>query len=150
MDAGPGRAQPPANISRNGASAGGICAAYGLHACGVSAGDGASPLRIMGISDHRIFCADIALWDSARFYVSGGLPASARHWRDSRLGSVSLPFCRARARVLRRHAFVRACRLTQRISSRLEEANFYLRVEAGVYLVVLECAVLVRQISTRV
>ncbi len=95
----------------------------GIHSCRVSAGDGASVLRFVGISDHRIFRSDVALRHAAGLHVPGGLPAPARHRRDSRLGSVALPFRRARARVFRRHASLRTRRFAPGIPSRLEDAT---------------------------
>ena len=108
VDAGAGRAQPAADLSRDGAAAGGIRGPHGIHPRGIPARDGASVLRFVGISDHRLFRAHVALRHAAGFHVPGGLPAPARHRRDSRLGAFALPFRRARAGLFRRHASVRA------------------------------------------
>src|SRR5581483_4437419 len=51
----------------------------------------ASLLRLLGISDHGIFRAHIALWNAAGLHVLCGLSAPARYWSDSRLGTVALP-----------------------------------------------------------
>ncbi len=108
VDAGAGRAQPPANLSRDGAAVGRVCGAHGIHPRRVVADHGAPVLRFVGIPDDGVLRADRALRHSAGFHVPGGLPASAWHWSDSRLGSVALPCRRTRSRVLRRHALVRA------------------------------------------
>ena len=77
---------------------------HGLHPRRIPARDGASVLRLLGISDHGLLRAHLALRHAAGFHVPGRLPAPARHRRDSRLGPVALPFRRARPRLLRRHA----------------------------------------------
>ena len=53
-----------------------------IHSRRISPCHGASLLRFLGISDHRLFCSDFSLRNAAGFHVSGGLPAPARHRRD--------------------------------------------------------------------
>src|SRR5207302_10305353 len=91
VDAGAG-AQPAAKLPRYSAALGRIRTAHELHPRGVFADHGASVLRFLGLSDDGLFCPDVALRRAAGFHVPGGLPASARYWRDPGLGAVALPF----------------------------------------------------------
>ena len=104
---------------------------HGLHARRVHAGDGASLLRLVGLSDHRLLRAQRALRHAAGFHVPGRLPAPARHRRHPRLGAVALSQRRARPGLLRRHAPVRARRSAQGLSSRLEVVHLQLRPQRG-------------------
>ena len=106
VDAGPGRGRPAADLPRNRAAAGGIRQAHEFYPRGIDAHHGASFLRVVGLSDHGIFCAHFALRHAAGFHVPGGLSAPAWHRRDSGLGAVALPYRRARAGLFRRHASV--------------------------------------------
>ncbi|MSP22511.1 MAG: hypothetical protein EXR66_05785 [Dehalococcoidia bacterium] len=55
----------------------------GLHACGSAPGDGAPVLRVVGISDHGLPRADIAVQQHAGPHVPHRLAASTRDRRDS-------------------------------------------------------------------
>src|SRR5579872_4674546 len=103
MDARSRGAQSPAHIPRNRPQAGGLRPATGLHPRRTASDYGASVLRVLGIPDHRLFRSHSALWHSAGFHVLRGLSAPARHWRDSRLGAIALPFRRSRTCLLRRN-----------------------------------------------
>ncbi len=127
LDASAGRRQPAADLSRNRAAPGGICEADEFYPRGADAHHGASVLRVLGISDDGIFRAHLALRHAAGFHVPGGLPAPERHWSDSGLGAVALPYRRPRPGLFRRHASVRACRRAQGFSSRLEDFHLQLR-----------------------
>ena len=81
-----------------------------LHPRGVPAADGAPLLRLLGLSDDRLLCADQPLWDAARLDVPDRLPAPARHRRDPRLGALALHHRRARTGLFRRHAPLRTRR----------------------------------------
>ena len=98
-------------------------AAHGLHARRVAAGDGAPVLRLVGLPDDRLLRADQPLRHAAGLHVPGRLPAPARHRRDPRLGAVALPHRRARPRLLRRHAPLRARRSAPGLPPRLEAAT---------------------------
>ena len=60
--------------------------------------------------------------------------APARHRRDPRLGAVALPHRRARPRLLRRHAPLRARRPAPGLPPRLEELHLQLRPQRGAQL----------------
>ncbi len=66
LDARPRRGQPLADLSRAGRQAGRLRPRHGLHARRVSAGDGASVLRLVGLPDHRILRAQRALRHARR------------------------------------------------------------------------------------
>src|SRR6185369_16516007 len=109
MDACAGGEQPLAHLPRNRATPRRVSEWDELHARGTPATDGASVLRLVGISNYRVLCAHGTLWHTAGFHVSGRLSSSTWNWRDPRLGAVALSVRRARARILRRHAPVRTC-----------------------------------------
>src|SRR5579859_3741632 len=135
------------HVSRDSVQARGLCAAHGLYARRVAAHHGAPVLRIVGISDHRILCANFALWQSPGFHVLRGLPAPARNWSNSRLGAVALPFRRAWVGILRRHPLVRARRLASGIPSGLEYVYLQLWPQRGAQLSDVERDVLAGQVS---
>ena len=112
--------QSLADLSRAGGQAGRLRQRHGLHPRRVSAGDGASVLRLVGLPGHRLLRAQRALRHAAGLHVPGRLSAPARHRRHPRLGAVALSQRRARPGLLRRHASVRARRSAQGLSSRLE------------------------------
>ncbi len=69
----------------------------GIYSRGVFAVDGSSVFRLLGLSDHRLFCAVGQLWHAAGSDVSDRHAASKRYRRDSRLGAVAFSLGRARA-----------------------------------------------------
>ena len=75
----------------------------------------------MGLPDHRLLRADAPLRHAAGPHVPRRHAAPARHRRDPRLGAVALPARRARPRLLRRHAPLRARRPAPGLPSRLEQ-----------------------------
>src|SRR5579864_997979 len=96
LDASAGGARSPADLSRDCAEAGRLRATNEVHPCRATADHGTSVLRVVGLSDDRVFCADGALWHTAGFHVSRGLSPPARNRRNSRLGAVALSFRCAR------------------------------------------------------
>ena len=149
VDARAGRRQPLAELSRAGAQAGRLRERAGLHPRRVHAGHGASVLRLVGLPGHRLLRAQQPLRHAAGLHVPGGLPAPARHRRDSRLGAVALSQRRARAGLLRRHASVRARRSAQGLSSRLEVGHLQLRPQRGARLPAQQRDLLARPLSRR-
>src|SRR6185312_11185951 len=105
------------HLPRDGSKIGRLPNAHELHSRRTAADHGASFLWFVGISDDGIFRAHLALWHAARFHVFRGLPAPARHRRDSRLGAIAFSVRRTWARILRWNPSFRTCRLAQRISS---------------------------------
>src|SRR4030065_141446 len=87
---------------------------HGLHARRAAAGDGASVLWLVGLSDHGLLRAERALRNAAGLHVPGRYAAPGRHRRDPRLGTVAFSHRRARARVFRRHLAVRTRRPARR------------------------------------
>ena len=77
------------------------------------------------------------------------LPAPARHRRHPRLGAVALPDRRARPRLLRRHAPVRARRPAPGLPPRLGQLHLQLRPQRGAQLPAHQRAVLARQVPRR-
>ena len=106
----------------------------GLHARRIHAGHGASVLRLVGLPDDGIFCADLALRLARGFYGARRRAAPRGHRRDTRLGSVALPDGRARPRALRRHRALRAQRPAPGLPPRLEERDIQLRAQRGAQL----------------
>ena len=106
----------------------------GLHPRRAAAGHGAPVLRLVGLPDHRLLRADQPLRHAAGLHVPDRLPAPARHRRDPRLGAVALPDRRARPRLLRRHAPVRARRPAPGLPPRLGQLHLQLRPARGAQL----------------
>ena len=70
----------------------------GLHAHRADAGDGASVLRLVGLSGHRLLRADQPLRHAGRLPLLRRSVPPARHRRDPRLGARPLPEGSARPR----------------------------------------------------
>ncbi len=87
--------------------------------------------------------------DAAGLHVPRRRAAPARHRRDPRLGAVAFPDRRARPRVLRRHAPVRARRPAPGLSPRVEQLDLQLRSPRGARVPAVERAVLARQVPRR-
>ena len=100
---------------------------HGLHARRVPAGDGAPVLRLLGLSNDRLLRSHQPLRHAAGFQVPRRLSASAGHRRDPRLGALALSARRARPRVLRRHAPLRALRPAATRAAGLEQLRLQLR-----------------------
>src|SRR6185369_8082646 len=83
-------------IPRSGTALSRICEATRFYAHRTVAHYGAPVLRLLGLSDNRVLCADFPVRYSARFHVLGGLPAPARHRSDPGLGSIPFPVGRTR------------------------------------------------------
>src|SRR5690349_19528175 len=96
-----------AQLSRGRSATRGIREADGLHAYRVSAADGTSVLRIVGISDDGIFCADEPVRNTAGPDVSDRLSPRARDRRDSGLGAFAFPHRRLGVGIFRRNASLR-------------------------------------------
>ncbi len=118
LAAGAGGGQPVAELPRGRAQARRPRRPAGLHPRRADAGDGASVLRLVGLSGHRLLRAHQPLRHAAGPDVPDRSPAPARHRGDPRLGAVAFPERRARPGVLRRHAPLRARRSRARASSR--------------------------------
>ena len=92
---------------------------------------------------------------TSRFGTPAGLhgprrrAAPARHRRDPRLGAVALPERRARPRLLRRHAPVRARRSAAGLPPRLEQPHLQLRPPRGAQLPAVERALVARPLPRR-
>src|SRR5690606_13047533 len=115
----------------------------------VPTGDGAPVLRVVGISDHRLFRSHQPLWNTAGFHVPDRPPPSSGYRGDPRLGPVALPDRRARARVLRRNAPVRTRRPPSGVPSGLAVAHLQLRACRGARVPDPPRAVLARPLSRR-
>src|SRR5437660_581732 len=89
VDARARRGRAVADVPRAGAAPGRLLPAAWFHARRVPAGDGAPVLRLVGLPDDWLLCADEPLRHAAGLHVPGGLPAPARHRRDPRLGAVA-------------------------------------------------------------
>ena len=72
-------------------------------------------------------------------------PAPARHRRDPRLGAVAFPDRRARPRLLRRHASLRARRSAPGLSPGMEQLDLQLRPRRGAQLPRQQRALLARR-----
>src|SRR5690606_21274472 len=90
LEAQPGRWLSLAVVSRAGAGTGGACEAVGIHARGISAGDGASVFRLVGLPGDGILRSDQPVWNAAGLQISHRLPAPAGHRGHSGLGSLAL------------------------------------------------------------
>ena len=99
----------------------------GLHACRTDARHRASVLWLLGLPDHRLFRADLALRHAAGLHVFRRSPAPARHRRAAGLGALALPDRRARPRLFRRHPPLRACRSAPGLPSGMEFQHLQLR-----------------------
>ena len=121
----------------------------GLYAHRAAAGDGASVLRLLGISGHRVLRADRAIRHAAGIQGIRRRVPPQRHRRDSRLGARTLPEGRARPRQVRRHRAVRARRPPAGRASRLGNAGLQLRPQRGPQLPAGQCAVLARGVPHR-
>ena len=109
-------------------------ARHGLHPRRAPAGHGAPVLRLVGLPDHRLLRAHQPLRHAAGLHVPRRHPAPARHRRDPRLGAVALSRRRARPRLLRRHAPLRARRPAPGLPSRLGQPDLQLRPQRGAHL----------------
>ena len=118
-----GAGQRTAVLSRAGREAGRVRAAHGLHAPGTAARHGASLLRLVGLSGHRLLRAHLALRHSRRFPLFRRPLPSGRPRRDSRLGARAFPARRARPVALRRHRALRARRSAPGRASRMGHAD---------------------------
>ena len=76
-------------LSGTGACAGRLSERSGVHACRTDADHRASLLRLLGLSDHRLFRADRPLRHAAGSHVLRRSPASAGHRRHPGLGAVA-------------------------------------------------------------
>ena len=129
-----GGGEPAAHLSRDRAAAGRVRRADGVHARRAAADHGAPVLRLVGLPDDRLLRADQPLRHAAGLHVPRRHAAPARHRRHPRLGAVALPDRRARPRVLRRHAPVRARRPAPGLPPRLGQLHLQLRAERGAEL----------------
>ncbi len=120
-----------------------------VHPRRVHAADRAPVRRLVGLPDHRLLRADVAVRDPAGPQVPDRPAAPGRHRRDPRLGAVALPLRRARAGLLRRHPPVRARRPAQGLPPRLEQLHLQLRPARGAQLPAVVGAVLARRVPRR-
>ncbi len=120
-----------------------------IHPRRVDADHRASFLRIVGLSDHRLFRAHRALRHAAGSDVFHRAPAPQGNRRDSRLGPVTFSERCARSRRLRRHSSVRACRPETGIPSGMELGNIQLWAQRGAQLPHFIGALLVREVPHR-
>ena len=102
-----------------------------LHPHRAAADHGAPVLRFLGLPDDRVLRADVEVRHAAGPDVHDRPPPSARARRDPRLGAVPLPVGRARTRVLRRDAPLRARGPPPRLPPRLAHADLQLRPRRG-------------------
>ena len=138
-----------AHLPRTGRRAGALRQADGLHAYRTDADHGTSLRRVVGLSDGRILCGDSRFGTPVGFHVFRRPVPSGRPRRDSRLDARAFSARRARPRVLRRHAPLRARRPEAGRASGLGHAGFQLRAQRGAELSAVERAFLDRQISHR-
>ena len=108
-----------------------VRAADRVHARRVAPDHGAPVLRVVGLPDHGLLRADVAVRHTDRLHGVRRRAPRCGHRRHPRLGPVALPERRARARVLRRHASVRARRSPPGLPSGLEDARVQLRPQRG-------------------
>src|SRR5438067_1880431 len=79
--------KPVSHLSGTRLSTGRVCQGDGLHPCRAAACYGASLLRLVGLSDHRLLCADGTLWHTSGSDVSRRSSPPARHRCHPRLGA---------------------------------------------------------------
>ncbi len=125
------------------------CQRDGLHAPRAAAGQRASLLGKLGLSDGRLLRRHQPLRLAARLHVLCRPLPPERHRRDDRLGAGPFPTRRPRPADVRRHASLRACRSAAGRASRLGHVDLQLRPERSPQLPALQRSVLVRQISHR-
>ncbi len=121
----------------------------GLHPRRAPARDGASLLRVLGLPDDRLLRSDRPVRHAAGPDVPRRSPPSARHRRDLRLGAVALPVGRARPRLFRRDASLRARGSAAGLPPGLEDVHLQLRTQRGAQLPAVVRAVLARALSRR-
>src|SRR6202007_2034271 len=107
---------------RAGAAARGLSATSGLHPRRVSAGDGPSVFRLLGLSAHRLLRAVWKLRHATGFDVLDRLPAPALYRRHFGLGAIPLSRRRTRPGSLRPHASLRAQRSAPMLPPGLDES----------------------------
>src|SRR5207237_4491149 len=110
---------------------------------------GAPVLRLEGLTDELILSSDQPLRHATGSDGADRCPPPARYRRHPRLGSVAFSDRRARARLLRRHASLRARRSPPGIPPRLEELRLQLRPPRGAELPPEQRAPLARALSRR-
>ncbi len=139
----------PADLSRDRDGACRLCAGDGLHARGADADHRASVLRLVGLPDHGLLRAHLALRLAAGLHVHDRRAAPARHRRHPRLGAVAFSGRSARAREVRRHASLRARRSAPGLPPRVEERDLQLRAPRGARLPHVERAFLAGEVPHR-
>ena len=102
-----------------------------------------------GYQTTGFFAPTSALRHAAGPHVPHRLPAPAGDRRDPRLGAGALPHRRARPRLLRRHAPVRARRPAAGVPPRLGQRDLQLRPQRGAQLPDVERHLLARQLPRR-
>ena len=130
----PEERRPVAHLPRARRRARRLRARDGLHARRAPAGDGAPVLRLVGLPGDGLLRADRRYGTPQDFMYLVDTLHQRGHRRDPRLGAVALPVRRARPRLLRRHAPLRARRPAPGLPPGLEELHLQLRPQRGAQL----------------
>ena len=138
-----------AHVPRARARAPRVRGSPGLHARRADARHGAPVLRLMGLRGHRILRAVAPLRDRRGPDVPHRRAARGRGRRHPRLGAGALPHRRARPRVLRRHAPLRARRSASGLPPGVAQRHLQLRAKRGAELSPVERHVLARSLPRR-
>ena len=138
-----------AQLSRPGPSAGRLLQGDGLHAHRIAAGQRASAVGQLGLSDGGLLRGHQPLRHAAGFHVLRRRAAPERHRRDARLGAGPFPPRRPRPAAVRRHGALRARRSAPRRAPRLGHADLQLRPARGPQLPHVQRPVLDGQVPHR-
>src|SRR6476646_6459340 len=145
----PARGQPAAHVPGARRRARRLRHGSRLHACRAATGDG-TPLRgVVGLPGDRLLRSHFPLRHTRRLPPPRRPAPPARHRRDPRLGTGSLPARRLGARDVRRDAPVRARRPAARRASRLGHARLQPRPHRGAQLPARERALLAARAPRR-
>ena len=129
-----GGRQPLARVPGDRTVAGRLRRRGRLHPRRAVADHGAPVLRLLGVPDDRLLLAHQSLRDAAGPDVPDRPPSPARDRRHPRLGAVALPDRRARPRLLRRRAPLRAPGSAAGLPPRLGQLHLQLRPQRGAQL----------------
>ncbi len=146
VDAGRG---PHARVPRHRPALGRAPQGAELHSRRAAAGDGAPLLRLVGLPVDRLLRADEPVRDAAGPHGDDRPAPQRGDRRDPGLGALALRLGRARPRVLRWDAPVRARRPAAGLSPRLGKLHLQLRPQRGPQLPALERDALARAVPRR-
>ena len=147
LDAPSGRQALP--VAGTGRAPGALCRRAGLHPPRTAAGHRAPARRILGLPDHRLFRADLALRFAGRPAFLHRHLSPGRSRRHPRLGARAFSAGSLGARQVRRHRALRTRRPAPRPACRLGNPHLQLRPPRGTQLFVLVRLLVARRIPFR-